>query len=100
MTIRASSVFKKEINEITFGSVLRAYRLMNQVSQISLAKKLFMTRQNLCDIEKGRQIVSAEKAKKIAKTIGMSEKVAVEASLQDQLKKAKLKYKVELKKLA
>ena len=100
MTTRASKVFEKEIKELTFGSMIRAFRTMNDKKQEEVAGMLSISKQNLCDIEKGRQLVSASRAKEIAKILGMSEKLAIELCLQDQLKKAKVSYKVELKKHA
>ena len=40
--------------------------------------------------------MSPEFAKRVAKKAGLSEEMAVQACLQDQLKKAKIKYQVSL----
>ena len=81
---------------LTFGMFLRAARTTLDLTQVAMAKKLGISRGTLCDIEKGRQLVSPALAVKIAKKSGLSEKVAVKACLQDQLNKAKIKMKVDL----
>lgn len=61
-----------------------------------MAKKLGVARGTLCDIEKGRQLVTTTLAVKVAKKAGLSEELAVRACLQDQVNKVNLKKKVEL----
>jgi len=61
-----------------------------------MAKKLKMARGTLCDIEKGRQIVSPQLAVKIAKICKFPNVIAVQLAVQDQLRKANLKYKVKI----
>ena len=82
---------EKEIGQLTFGMFLRASRTSLGISQQEMATQLGMARGTLCDIEKGRQLVSIELAKKIAKKAGLSTVAAVEACFADQLKKSKLK---------
>jgi len=100
MSTKMNKAFQKELKELTFGSFVRAYRTINDKNQGDVAEMLSISKQNLCDIEKGRQLVSAVRAKQIAKILGMSEKLAIEMCLQDQLTKAKVSYTVELKKNA
>ena len=61
-----------------------------------MAKKLKMARGTLCDIEKGRQVVSPQLAVKIAKICKFPDVIAVQLAVQDQLRKANLKYKVKI----
>lgn len=89
-------ILEKSVGPLTFGMFLRATREMLDLTQVELAKKLDMAKGTLCDIEKGRQLVSPELAVKIARKLGVSEKVAVKASLQDQVSKLKMGLKVEL----
>ena len=93
---RALAVLAKETGPLTFGMFLRAARTAMDVTQVEMARRLGISRSTLCDIEKGRQLVSPELAVRIAKTAGLSTTVAVKACLQDQLNKAKIKLKVEL----
>jgi len=52
---------------------------------------------NLCDIEKGRKGVSPKKAEQIALAIGVPPALLVRLALEESLKAAGLKYKVEIK---
>lgn len=86
----------KELGPFTFGSFLRGARASKDLSQVEMAKLLGISKSTLCDIEKGRQLVSPELAVKIARKCKLSIQVAVEAALQDQVRKAKLLFKVNL----
>jgi len=87
---------EKELGKISFGMFLRVARKSQELTQVTMAKKLDMAKGTLCDIEKGRQTVSPELAFKIAKKCGLSEIVAVQLAIQDQLTKSKLNFKVKL----
>jgi putative transcriptional regulator len=95
-TKRAIPLLEKEVGELTFGMFLRVARGQLELSQVEMARKLKISRGTLCDLEKGRQLVSPSLAVRIAKTAGLSETIAVKACLQDQLKKANIKLKVAL----
>jgi transcriptional regulator with XRE-family HTH domain len=88
---------EKKYGTMTLGRFVKAFREADEISQTAYAKKLGISRANLCDIEKGRKPVSLERAAKIAKAIGVSEITLVQLALQDQLRREKLPYKVELK---
>jgi len=88
---------KDSIGRVTFGMFLRAARTAKDMSQADMARFLGIARGTLCDIEKGRQLVSPTMAAKIAKKAGLSTTLAVKACLQDQLDKAKIKLIVDLK---
>lgn len=95
---KASSLLKKEVGPLTFGSFLRAARTSMDLTQPEMAKKLGggVTKSMISDIETGRQLVSPKLAVSIAKKAKLSEKLAVKLCLQDQLNKAKIKMKVEV----
>lgn len=93
---RATTQLSKSTGPLTFGMFLRVARNSLDLTQSEMAAILEISKSNLCDIEKGRQLVSPEFAKKVAKKAGLSEEIAVQACLQDQLKKAKIKYQVSL----
>jgi antitoxin HigA-1 len=84
------------LGPMTLGNTLRAIREADELSQAELARRLGITRSHICDIEKGRKVVSAERAAHIAKTLGYSPTVFVQLALQDQLREAGLKMKVEI----
>lgn len=86
-----------ELGTLTFGTFVRVSRTTMGLTQQEMAKRLGMARGTLCDIEKGRQLVSVELAKKIAKMSGLSTIIAVEACFADQLRKSKLNYQIKLK---
>lgn len=79
---------------MTFGELIESVRSTDEVSQVVLAKKLGVSRAHLCDIEKGRRIVSPERAAKFAKVLGYPEEIFVSIALQEQLDRAKLKLKI------
>ena len=93
---RAIAELEKQVGKMTFGMFLRAARTAMGQTQVEMAKSLGISKGTLCDIEKGRQLVSPELAAKIAKKAGLSQKIAVQTCLQDQLRKANIKLKVDL----
>ena len=87
---------ENRVGPLTFADCIRSARAVLDLSQVEMAKFLGMSKSTLCDIEKGRQLVSPALAAKIAKKCKRSVKVAVAASLQDQLRKAKLNFEVHI----
>ena len=77
--------------------MIQSLRMCDELSQVELSRKIGITRANLCDIEKGRRTVTPAIAAKFAKVMGYSVHQFVSLSLEDQLKKAGLKMKVDLK---
>ena len=92
----ASEVFEELMGPMNFGTFLVAARTLLDLNQTQFAKKLKVSRSMICDIERGRQLVSPELAIKIAKAAQFSEKMALEYCFQDKLNKLKLKYKVSV----
>jgi transcriptional regulator with XRE-family HTH domain len=83
-------------DEMTIGATLRAHREAEDLTQQQLAKKLKISRVHLSQIEKGHKFLSPERAKSFAQTLGYSPKLFVQLSLQEQLDRAKLPYKIKL----
>lgn len=77
-----------EIGPLSFALFMRAARTTLSLTQEEFGKKLGLSRANICDIEKGRHLVSTDLAVKVAKKAGLSEKLALQACLQDQVRKA------------
>ncbi len=100
MTTKRSAAVKKLDQligeEETFGRMLEGFRLADAMSQAQFAKRLGISKQHLCDIEKGRKAVSPERAAKFAKILGHSEKGFVALALQDIVNQGALKYRVFL----
>lgn len=84
-------------HEESFGSMLRAFRLSEGMSQPEFAKLLGLSKQHLCDVERGRRSVDAKKAAKYAKTLGVSELGFVTLAIQDEINKSGLKFRIEVK---
>lgn len=100
MTIKnkmtAMEFMEKHNGPFTFAKYMRVTRDDVGLTQVQMAKKLKISPGTLCDLEKGRQLVSVALAAKIAKLVGETPHVAVSAAIQDQLRKAKINLKIEI----
>jgi DNA-binding XRE family transcriptional regulator len=94
MTIDAAEYLEKKLGVVSFGTFLVAVRGIKELSQVQMAQKLKVSRSMICDIEKGRQLVSPELAIKIARIGGFPETFALQFCFQDRINKLKLKLKV------
>jgi len=84
---------------MTMGLFINSWRQADEISQAAFAKKLKISRANLCDIEKGRKLVSPDRALKFAKILDLPEDYFIILSLQDALRRIKLNYEVKLTKI-
>lgn len=91
---------RKKFGPLTMAMILTAWRESEEISQSDFAKKLKITRANLCDYEKQRKFVGPERAVKFAKILGLPEEFLLQISLQDTLRAFKLNYVIELKKVS
>jgi transcriptional regulator with XRE-family HTH domain len=102
---KGSLVSKRELKEtaaleailggpLTLGMALESLRRGDEMSQAEFARKLGLTSQKLCDIEKGRRHVSPERAAQFARKLGHPIEVFVRLALQDQVNDGGLKLKV------
>ena len=92
---------KKELEnligeEFSFGMALEAYRTREGITQADLAELLGCGTSHVCNLEKGRTLVSAEKATEIARAIGDSEKFFVMLAFKDQLRKTGKNWEVKV----
>ena len=92
----AASFLEALVGPPTFGGSLEAIRQGDELSQADFAARLGISKQHLCDIEKGRRGVSVERAAAWAKILGYSEALFVKLAVQDQLARAGLHYNVDL----
>jgi transcriptional regulator with XRE-family HTH domain len=93
----ASSFLRKLTGgPVTLGKLLLAIRLGEEMTQPEFARKLGISKSHINDIEKGRKMVSPERAAKFAKVLGFSEERFVELALQAILDEAGLKLKVDV----
>ena len=69
--------------QIILGALIEAIRQGENESQAVFAARLGISRLHLCDIEKGRKVVSAERAARFAELPGYSSDQFVRLALQD-----------------
>jgi transcriptional regulator with XRE-family HTH domain len=81
---------------LTLGGLLESLRLSEGISQTVFAKRLGVSASHLCDIEKGRKVVSPERAARFAKILGRSQQQFVRLALQELVDQAGLKIKVDV----
>jgi transcriptional regulator with XRE-family HTH domain len=82
---------------LTFGSMLANIRETDEYTLAEMARKLGISRANLCDIEKGRKGVGIARADKWARLLGYSPELFVRLALQSEIDTARLKYRIEIK---
>lgn len=82
--------------ELTIGSLLESIRLGDEITQSAFAKTLKISRSHLCDIEKGRKFLSVSRAAEFADLLGYSKEQFVRLSLQDEVSRSGLNFKVTL----
>jgi len=81
---------------LTIAKLLTAIREGEGQSQAAFARKLGISRSNLCDIEKGRRFISEETAEHFAKILKESKEQFIRIAIQDRLHRAGLRYKVDI----
>ena len=81
---------------LTFGSFMEAIRLGENESQAEFGRRLGVSRSHLCDIEKGRKLVSPARAAQFAKVLGYSQDQFVRLALQAMVQEAGLKFNVRV----
>ena len=79
------------------GTFLFHERIQDVMTQPELAEMLGISKSHLNDIEKGRKVVSVERAVRFAKSLGVPEVRLVKLALQDLLTNAGLDLVVELR---
>ncbi len=79
---------------LSFGEAVESLRARDEITQAALAKKIGISRQYLCDVEKGRRLVSPEQAARFAKAFGHPPSLFVQLALQDSVRASGLKLRV------
>lgn len=98
--VRAKTAIRKLTGHISFGDILHSIRWSLELTQVQMAKKLNISKQDLCNIEKNRKTVSVERAISFAKKLDLPVKALVSYVLQDQLHKAGMKCEVYFEDIA
>lgn len=81
---------------ITLGALIEAIRRGEEATQAELAARLGITKSHLSDIERGRKLVSPERASRFADLLGYSSEQFLRLALQETLDRAGLHYRVEV----
>jgi transcriptional regulator with XRE-family HTH domain len=81
---------------ISLGALIEAIRQGEEETQTDFAARLGISRSHLCDIEKGRKIVSPERAARFAELLGYSPEQFIRLALQDTVNRTGLRYTVHL----
>lgn len=97
---KANQIFERKHGPFSFATFMVGIRTTLCLSQVDMAKKLGISKAALCELEKGRTLVSSQAAVRYAKKAGFSETVALEACFQDQLRKVKVKKRVRIENAA
>jgi transcriptional regulator with XRE-family HTH domain len=82
---------------LTLGSLLGAIRQGEELSQAEFALKLGVSKQYLCDLERGRRFASPKAAATYAKNLGYSPQQFVRLCLQDLVNRDGINFEVEVK---
>ena len=102
MTVKKSQYGVKELEEeygvLTFAEWIFAFREGEKLSQKKMADLLGISKQSICNLEKGRRIPTPSRAALIAEKLGMIPESFIELALQDNLRKESLYYKVSISK--
>ena len=81
---------------LSLGSLLEALRQNEEMTLAEFALQLKISSSHLCDIEKGRKVVTPERAANFAQLLGRSERQFIRLAIQDNLNRLGLKFKVQL----
>lgn len=92
--VRAKTAIRKITGPISFGQMIYSFREAQKRTQVEMAELLGISKQDLCNIEKGRKLVSVERAMLFAHALKMPAKTFAKYALQDQLNKAGLEGEV------
>ncbi len=75
---------EKDYGKLTFSNFISSYRLGEEIDQEELAKLLGISKQSLCDLEKGRRIPSPKRAAEIAKKLKLIPESLIALAIQDK----------------
>jgi len=82
---------------LTLGGLMESIRIGEGVSQATFAAMLGISASHLCDIEKGRKVISPERAVRFADVLGRSPEQFVRLSLQEMIDQAGIQMKVNVR---
>jgi len=95
-SVDAMEFFESLDGPMTLGGMLWSIRMCDELSQAEFARMLGVSRSHICDVEKGRKVVSPERAAAWAKSLGYPDTVFVKLALQERLDRAGVKMSVKV----
>ena len=87
---------EKDCGSLTLADLLMIYREDKEMTQTQMADKLSISKQKLCDFEKGRRLPSVKMVAKWAKMLRHPQAVWIQIVLQDQFRRDNLNLKVSI----
>lgn len=94
--LSAKAILRTHLGPVSFGEMLYSFRLTTEYSQVEMAHILGISKQELCNIEKGRKVLSVDRAKSFALALGMPPRTFAKYALQDQLTAAGIEGEVDI----
>ena len=79
---------------LTISGILKSLRECEKISQKYFASQLGISKQNLCDIEKGRKAVAPSRAAIFAQKLGYPPTAFIRIALQEELDRAGVKLNI------
>ncbi len=76
---------------LAISGILKSLRECDEISQKDFAALLGISKQNLCDIEKGRKAVTPSRAAIFAQKLGLPPTAFIRIALQEELDRAGVK---------
>jgi plasmid maintenance system antidote protein VapI len=95
-SVDAMEFFESLDGPMTLGDMLCSIRMCDELSQAEFARMLGVSRSHICDVEKGRKVVSPERAAAWAKILGYPDTGFVKLALQERLDRAGVKMSVKV----
>ncbi len=79
---------------LTIAGIIKSLRVCDEISQKDFAALLGISKQNLCDIEKGRKAVTPSRAALFAQKLGYPPTTFIRIALQEELDRAGIKLQI------
>lgn len=87
---------EKDFGLLTFGRLLQAHRISEEITQSKMAKKLKISRQKLNDFEHGRRFPSFGMVARVANALGEHVPTWISVVIEEMLRDENLNFKVTL----
>ncbi len=92
----SSAEMERDLGPLSFADLLTSYREGEELSQLEVAKKLGISKQRLCDFEKGRRLPSLRSAHDFGRKLHRHPATWVLVLIEDMLRREKLDIKVSV----